>query len=314
MRNDSPINAINRDLIYSQSPATVKLTMVPDLRDPRIAQLESDLERRNQELEYLNARLAELNEQLADENVRMGAELKEARDMQMSLLPTSPPQIKGFDIAAICEPATDVGGDYFTYLWLDDAKTQLGVVLIDVVGHGMKAATTTFIAKGILQSESRGTQSPKEILTKMHISLKETLPKRSFVATAFAQINLRNRTLMHFNAGLPEPILFRRGKPIGLPILSATPLGCPLRAKYEAIPVPLLSGDVLLFFSDGLVEAMDTEDQMYETQRLWQQLSSLFAGEKRAQAWVETLERDVRAFVAPNELDDDLTVVVVKVQ
>ncbi len=118
--------------------------------------------------------------------------------MQMSLLLTSSPQIKGFDIAAICEPATDVGGDSFTYFWLDVSETQLGLVLMDVTGHGMKAATTTFLARGILQSESRGTQSPKELLTKMHISLKEALPKRSFVATALASINPGESTLFGF--------------------------------------------------------------------------------------------------------------------
>jgi streptogramin lyase len=180
--------AINRDLVCSEAPATLQLTVVPDPRDEQIAKLESELERRNRELE---------------------AELQDAREMQLSLLPESAPPIEDFDIAGACEPAMAVGGDYFTYLWLDGDKTQLGIVLMDVTGHGMKAATTTFLANGMLRSESRSGRTPAEIMTRMHESLQEVLPQTAFVSMSFAVIDLRDKVLTHFNAGQPAPILIR---------------------------------------------------------------------------------------------------------
>ncbi|MBI1928148.1 SpoIIE family protein phosphatase [Candidatus Poribacteria bacterium] len=281
------------------------------------------------------------------------AELRDAREMQLSLLPAAAPKIEGFDIAGACEPATEVGGDYFTYLWLDDAPprpspssstgragvgggpggialshsvngggTQLGIVLMDVTGHGMKAATTTFLANGMLQSESRSGSPPNEIMAKMHHSLQEILPKRAFVAMSFAHINLRDKTsdgigtqstLTHFNAALPEPILLREGRPVELPIRNEVPLGCPLPAEYVGTTIPLHPGDVLLLFSDGLPEARDASGQEYEKIRLGALLSSLMSQQKSAQAWVDAILTDVREFTAPGEPEDDMTVVVVKV-
>jgi len=238
-------------------------------------------------------------------------ELRDAREMQLSLLPKNAPHIEGFDIASACEPATDVGGDYFTYLWLNEAKTQFGIVLMDVTGHGMKAATTTFLANGMLQAESRNKQSPCEIMAKMHQSLQDILPRRAFVATSFACINLRDKTLTHFNAALPEPILLRNGKPVELQIQSNPPLGSPFRAEYSGTTVPLRAGDVLLFFSDGLPDARDDLEQVYQEARLETLLDSLVAQPQPAQAWVDAILTDVHAF--SGELEDDLTIVVVRV-
>ena len=240
-------------------------------------------------------------------------EIKAAREMQLSLLPETAPNIEGFDIAAVCEPATEVGGDYFTYLWLDEDKTHLGIVLMDVTGHGMAAATKAFLASGMLQLESRRGSSPSEILAKMHQSLQEVLPKRAFVATSFAQINLRDYTLTHFNAGLPEPILLRKGKPVELQIKSTVPLGCSFRADHIGTPVQLQKGDVLLLFSDGLTEARNAGEDEYERTRMWNLLKALVVQRKHSQGWVDTILNDVRTFTAPTELADDMTVVVVKV-
>ena len=160
------VKAIDRDLNYSDT-AQVKFGVVPDPRDLQIAALENELEERNRELD---------------------AELQDARAMQMSLMPKSPPRIKGIDVAGICEPATEVGGDYITDFWLDVEKTELAIVLIDVTGHRMRAAATTFFTNGMLQSESRNSRFPGAIMEQMHRSLQETLPRRAFVAMSFARL------------------------------------------------------------------------------------------------------------------------------
>jgi serine phosphatase RsbU (regulator of sigma subunit) len=243
---------------------------------------------------------------------RLEHEIADAREMQMSLLPKSAPQIEGFDIAGVCEPAAEVGGDYFTYLWLDEQKTQLGIVLMDVTGHGMKAATTTFLANGMLQSEIKSGKPPGRIMADMHQSLQEILSKNAFVAMSFALIDTRQKILTHFNAGLSKPILIRNGEFAELDIQSNVPLGCRFPADYVGTSVPLFSGDVLLLHSDGLTEAEDANEQMYEYTRMDSLLDSLASRTQSAQEWLDAILTDVMAFTEP-EPDDDLTVVVVRV-
>jgi serine phosphatase RsbU (regulator of sigma subunit)/uncharacterized RDD family membrane protein YckC len=257
-------------------------------------------------IENANLRQQEIERQ------RLEHEIADAREMQLSLLPQSAPQIEGFDIAGVCEPAAEVGGDYFTYLWMDEQKTQLGIVLMDVTGHGMKAATTTFLANGMLQSESKSGKPPGRIMTDMHQSLQNILSKNAFVAMSFALIDTRQKILTHFNAGLPKPILIRNGKFAELDIQSNVPLGCRFPADYVGTSVPLFSGDVLLLRSDGLTEAEDANEQMYEYTRMGSLLDSLASQTQSAQAWLDAILTDVLAFTEP-EPDDDLTVVVVQV-
>lgn len=246
------------------------------------------------------------------ERQRLEHEIADAREMQLSLLPKSAPQIEGFDIAGVCEPAAEVGGDYFTYLWMDEQKTQLGIVLMDVTGHGMKAATTTFLANGMLQSEIKSGKPPDRIMANMHQSLQGILSKNAFVAMSFALIDTRKKILTYFNAGLPKPILVRDGNFVELDIQGNVPLGCRFPADYVGTSVPLLSGDVLLLHSDGLTEAEDIHEQMYEYARMAPLLGSLASRAQSAQAWLDAILTDVKAFTEP-EPDDDLTVVVVRV-
>ena len=255
---------------------------------------------------------ASLREQGLDHQ-RLEQEMEDAREMQLSLLPKSAPQIEGFDIAGVCEPATEVGGDYFTYIWMDKEKTKLGIVLMDVTGHGMKAATTTFIANGMLQSEIKSGRPPGEIMVNMHQSLQEILTKNAFVAMSFALLDTSPKILTHFNAGLPTPLLIRNGNLAELDIRSDVPLGCHLPANYAGASVPLLPGDVLLFHSDGLSEAEDAKERMYEYTRMEALLNSLAVQPQDAQTWLDAIVTDVRAFTESGEPEDDLTVVVVRV-
>lgn len=240
-------------------------------------------------------------------------ELQDARDVQESLLPERPPEIEGFDIAGICQPATEVGGDYFTYLWLDDQDTEFGIVLIDVTGHGMKAAATTFLANGMLQSEIHNGQSPDKTMEKMHHALKRVLPRRMFVALSFALLDLGDKTFTHFNAGLPEPICLRDGKIVDLEFYNGVPLGSLASPKYVGTQFSLRAGDILLFFSDGIPEARDTQEQLYEDTRMIPLLESLAGQNLSAQEWVDAILAEVEEFIRPAEPEDDITLVVAKV-
>lgn len=255
---------------------------------------------------------ASLRQQEA-ERQRLEQEMAAAREMQLSLLPQSAPEIEGFDIAGVCEPATEVGGDYFNYLWLDEAHSKLGIVLMDVTGHGMKAAMNTFLANGMLQSEIRSGTSPEQVMAKMNQSLCAMLPKGTFVAMSFSVIDTKEKTLTHFNAGIPEPVIIRNGELVELEIPGAFPLGCWAETEYTGAGIELQSAELLVFHSDGILEAMNEAGEMYVDEQFGTFLAMLDVQTKSAQEIMGELLTDVRAFLSDEEENDDMTVVVVKV-
>ena len=252
-------------------------------------------------------------QKLAEEMEYARKEMAAAREMQLSLLPQSAPEVEGLDIAGVCEPATEVGGDYFNCLWLDEAQSKLDIVLMDVTGHGMKAATNTFLANGMLQSEIHSGTPPEQIMTKMNRSLCATLQKSTFVAMSLSVIDTEEKALTHFNAGIPKPTIIRNGEVVDFEIPGELPLGCFSRSEYTGAVIPLQSGDLLIFHSDGILEATNEAGEMYEDERFVAFLTTLDVQTKSAQDITNEILTDVRTFLFDEEEGDDMTVVVAKV-
>lgn len=118
----------------------------------------------------------------------MKRELQDARDMQMDLLPKGSPNIEGVDVSSICIPAQSVGGDYYSYVCLDDYK--LGVVLADVSGHGMRSATVAMRFSEMLKYEVEGRDDAREVLAGLDASLKESTPPEMFVTCGIAVLDV----------------------------------------------------------------------------------------------------------------------------
>ncbi len=102
---------------------------------------------------------------------QMEKELQVAYHMQMGLLPETPPQIEGMELSGVCIPANHVGGDYYNFLYLDEDEKKLGIVLADVSGKAMQAATVAMRFNEMLRYEARGRASAVEILTGLDGSL-----------------------------------------------------------------------------------------------------------------------------------------------
>ncbi|MEE9225810.1 MAG: SpoIIE family protein phosphatase, partial [Bacteroidota bacterium] len=128
-------------------------------------------------------------------------ELQTARQMQGSLMPTSDPAIKGFDISGVCKPASDVGGDYFEYVWLDKKRTRLGIALADVSGKAMKAAFTAALTSGMLYSELDGNRSVRQVLTRMNRPMYLRTHKRVFTAFFLVSLDVNSKKLTFTSAG-----------------------------------------------------------------------------------------------------------------
>ena len=247
------------------------------------------------------------------EKARIISELKAAHDMQMGLMPARNPDIEGFDISGRCIPAEKVGGDYFDYIWLDNEKTKLGIAIVDASDKAMKGAMTAVMTSGMLYSEVGNSQSPRTILHKINRPMHLKTERQVFTAMSFAAIDTQTRMLTFSNAGQPQPILKRDGKIKYLKVEGMTfPLGIQENVKYGEVRVQLQSGDVLIFYTDGLPEAMNEKNELFDLERIETTMRSLKSPMRAAQI-VTRLVSEVFKFCGNAHQHDDITLVVVRV-
>ncbi|MBT7915742.1 SpoIIE family protein phosphatase, partial [Candidatus Bathyarchaeota archaeon] len=181
------VKAVDRDLTYSTEPAVVRVVVhLPYVRISLIGGLAIAMVGFVVALGYgigkrRDQRQAEraLMQELEDE-------LQTAHDLQMGLMPTSSPQIAGFDIAGRCLTANHVGGDYFQYFQEDD---RFLVCLADVTGHAMEAAIPALVFDGILRTEMHEFQTPGQLFTRLNQTLCKTLETRTFVCFCAVEID-----------------------------------------------------------------------------------------------------------------------------
>jgi len=248
------------------------------------------------------------------ERVRMAKELEIARSVQMSLLPKTDPAIEGYDIAGICVPALEVGGDYFDFITLGGRK--IGIAVGDVSGKGVPAAIYMTLTKGILQSHAEDAVSPRAVLSKVNNLMYRTIERNSFVSMLYAVLDPQTRTMRFARAGQCPLILSQReggggaflspkGMALGLEV------GKVFDSVIEEQEVTLKQGETLVFYTDGFTEAMDNNDQEYGEERLASSISR--NRQLPAAEMIRKLCDDVRQFTGGRAQHDDMTMVVVKV-
>jgi len=233
------------------------------------------------------------------ERQAMTREAQEARLMQQALLPKSSPYIPGFAISGLSIPAGAVGGDWYDFISFPDGRW--GLVLADVSGKGMAAALLMSATRGMLRSLAEACCSPGEVLTKLNSLLVNDFPAGKFVTLVYAVFDPAARTLTFASAGHLQPLLIdgegvrfldtERGLPLGL---SA--------GDYSETTVALPSGSRLIFYSDGITEAVNEAEDEYGLDRLARHASG------RDISAISILD-DVRAFANGKTLRDDASVV-----
>jgi serine phosphatase RsbU (regulator of sigma subunit) len=238
-------------------------------------------------------------------------ELEDARQIQQSLLPESPPDIEGFEIAGTSLPAKEVSGDFYSYLSLGK---NTGIVLADVTGKSVKAAMVAAMTSGMMHSEVEAREyiwdSPALILRELNVRLHPHLIRGMYTAMSLAVIQPSGKRLIVSNAGMPYPIVKRGNEAWELEV-TGMPLGLISGAEYEDMSVELEDGDFVIFHSDGVIEATNETDEMYQTERLLEVVKEADA-HISAQEMVDLIVGDVTDFTGDVEASDDITIVVVK--
>ncbi|RKU09057.1 hypothetical protein C6503_22070 [Candidatus Poribacteria bacterium] len=249
-----------------------------------------------------------MRQQEEAEMQRIRAELSEAQNIQMGLLPTESPDTKGFDIAGMSVPATQVGGDFYDYLTVADGHTAIAVA--DAAGKGLRGAMTAVLTNGMLYEVSRFESEAAVILSDLNTGLAPRMYGPSFIAINLAVLNEAEKRVDYANGGQPYPIL-KQGTDIIEIESGDLPLGSMKRVEYESTAFDLNEGDFLILHTDGLIEALNMEGEMYGTERLMESVSRI-SDSFTAEETVQHLVDDAHAFVREAEQYDDLTIVVIK--
>ena len=232
----------------------------------------------------------------------MSREANEARKIQQALLPRCSPYIPGFTISGLSTPAGAVGGDWYDFIPFADGRW--GLVLADVSGKGMAAALLMSATRGMLRSLAEAACSPSEVLAKLNELLVSDFPSGRFVTMVYGVLDPGVRTLTFASAGHLRPLLIDNSQARFLETERGLPLGIGL-GEYSEAQVHLAEGSRLLFYSDGITEATNPEEEEYGAERLEEH----FQGED---ASAESILEDVRTFANGAGLHDDATVILVK--
>ncbi|MCK5116536.1 MAG: SpoIIE family protein phosphatase [Candidatus Aegiribacteria sp.] len=193
-------------------------------------------------------------------------ELNMARKIQLDLLPDSPPSLEGYDIEIFYRPASEVGGDYYDFFHLPDRN--LGLAVADVAGKGIPAALTMAGLKGNLVAYVQSIYSISEIIQKVNES--SVLGEGDPIMTGlfYGVLDLDSGKLTYVNAGHNPPLLVKREGESQWLEKGGLIMGLSAQAEYEHGTVKLESGDVLILYTDGLTEAMDSANFEFGTERL----------------------------------------------
>jgi sigma-B regulation protein RsbU (phosphoserine phosphatase) len=235
-------------------------------------------------------------------------ELELAQSVQRSLLPKELPQIPGLQLSAYSRPAQVLGGDYFDFATFEDGRACLAIA--DVAGHGVSASLHMASLQAMLRSIVPDCNQPSEVVGRIHELFVHNIHFTTFVSLFVAAYDPNARTLAYCNAGHNPPILMRAEKDADGSMVLLSPTGPAIGliegAAYREELTQMQTDDLLLMYTDGLVEATNPDMEMFGMQRLQTLL------EEHCPLTAETAIQQIRLsldeFVQGNPLADDTTI------
>ncbi len=243
------------------------------------------------------------------ERERQRVELETARRIQSSILPELPPRLAGVDIAHAYLPASEVGGDFYDVLALEDGRLALAVG--DVAGHGVSSGLIMSMAKSALTVQVTFNPEVAAVFNTLNRTVYQTARKRLLATLCYALLDPRRMELVYASAGHLFPYRINAAGRVEALESVAYPLGVRGELHVEARTARLAPGDTLFLFSDGLVEArQEGSEDLFGFERLEQSLA------RHAGQSVERLRdgvlADVTRFTSDAPREDDQTLLVLR--
>jgi serine phosphatase RsbU (regulator of sigma subunit) len=249
------------------------------------------------------------NARLYQESVtRVEQELDIARRIQSNLFPRSLPQLPGLALDARCIPARETGGDFYDVVMLSEQR--VAVMVGDVSGKSIPAAMLMAVARSITRSEARNHEIPQTVMRETNRWIVRDVPHHTFVALSYATLDLECRRLALANAGQLTPIRRRADGQIEYlePPGPRLPLGTIPDIAYDALEVLLDPGDLLIFYTDGIVEAQNDRHELFGFERLEMLLRDY--GDLTPSQFIDRLMQAIAEFTGNTAQHDDITLMV----
>jgi serine phosphatase RsbU (regulator of sigma subunit) len=249
------------------------------------------------------AQMVQAQQAQVSEHERIEQELRTASEIQHTFLPKDVPAIRGWQLVAYYQSAREVGGDFYDFLPFADGR--LGLVIGDVAGKGIPAALVMTATRTMLRTAAQETASPGEIFARANELLYAEIPSKMFVTCFYAILDPASGLMRYANAGHDLP--YRRCNE-GVSEVRATgmPLGLMPGSRYEEHEVTIASGESILFYTDGLVEAHNPRREMFGFPRL----KTLLAEHSDGTSLFNLLLSELKSFTGEAwEQEDDITMV-----
>ncbi|MCI0612628.1 PP2C family protein-serine/threonine phosphatase, partial [bacterium] len=250
------------------------------------------------------------------EKERLSEALLIARHMQEKLLPKEVTSVGGIDIATMNLPAEEVCGDYYDIIRKKNDE-QLGIIIADVSGKGPSAALYMAEVKGVMLSTSQRTIDPKEILVEANSILAPTLDSRNFITMTYAMIHESQKMMKVCRAG-HNPMIHYCAETDKVDVVNSRGIGLGVarngmfESTLEEVQRRLHSGDILVFYTDGLTEAMNESNQLYGLDRLSE---IIMKNKVRSTGQIkDAIFRDLEFFLNKKLPQDDVTLVLLKIR
>jgi len=247
-------------------------------------------------------------------NFRISCELMAAQRAQMSIMPQEDPIVDCFDISGACIPAHEVGGDFYDYFWFNGENKKFGIAIGDVSGKALDSAMVAVMASGMIYSRISEAASVSSIMSRINRPMYDKTERRMFTALCLVALNVEAREFVFSNAGLPDPLLksdegLRSMRSAG----SKLPLGSSPETAYEERKLCLKPGDLVILFTDGILEAQNRSKEFYGEKRLHKLIEALNVSRMTASEILNRILRNVDKFTGHATQNDDMTLVVIKV-
>jgi hypothetical protein len=249
------------------------------------------------------------------ERERLSKELEIARSVQMRFLPQKIPKFPSLEIVSLCQPAMEVGGDYYDFIQIDDR--YMSVLIGDVSGKGVSAAFYMTMVKGIIKTLSKKIRKPAILLAEANEIFCENTPRNVFITIIYGIFDLKEKTLTIASAGHNPLIIWKKEtnttqmvNPRGIA------LGLDKGQRYESIieeiTIPIAAGDVFVFYTDGVSESMNTREEIFGEERLCEIIKK--SAHLPPRIIQKNIVESVSRFSGKAPQHDDFTMVVVKVK
>lgn len=286
-------------VVYVSSQA-VSYTFTPrdlELMESIIRQVGMDIE--NRSLMEIRKKQELLNQ-----------ELSFARSIQSSMLPDYQPDIPSLDIIGFSESAEAVGGDYYDYFKISD--TEFGLAIGDVNGHGISASLLMSMAKSCLFVQGKIDPSVVAVMSALNGMIFGGTKERLFMTFVYSIFNLEQHTVTLSSAGhhLPYHYQASLGQLTPVQVKPTYPLGVREKARFNEVTLALKPGDVLVYYTDGIVEAHTPEGEEFGFERL--EALIVEHHHRSASEIQHQLIQAYQQWIQGEEPEDDMTLVVVK--